>query len=150
MNVGQHCSRNVAVVDTSADIVTAAKLMRAQHVGFLVVLDARNAERIPVGVITDRDIVIQVYAKEVDPKTVKVGDVMTRDPIVASENADLTELVKQMQTSGIRRIPLVNAAGALTGVIALDDVIEWLAALLCDVTGLIISGQRTERRARTA
>jgi CBS domain-containing protein len=150
MNVGQHCSRNVAVVDTAADIVTAAKLMRTHHVGFLVVLDARNAERTPVGVITDRDLVIQVYAKEIDPSTVKVGDVMTRNPVVASEIDDLTELVKKMQQSGIRRLPLVNATGAVSGVIALDDVIEWLAALLCDVTGLIITGQRAERRARSA
>src|SRR4051794_16578925 len=128
MNVGQHCTRNVVVVDTSADIVTAVKLMRTHHVGFLVVLDAQNTQRIPVGVITDRDVVIQVYAKEVDPKTVKVGDVMTRNPVVAPEQADLTELVKTMQSSGIRRVPLVNVDGAVTGVIALDDVIEWLAA----------------------
>jgi CBS domain-containing protein len=150
MKVDQCCKRNVVVVDTASDVRAAAALMRQHHVGFLVVLDENNERRVPVGVITDRDIVVQIDANDVDPKSVKIGEVMTRNPIIATETKELTELVQAMRIAGVRRAPVVDATGVLTGVIAVDDAINLIAGLLCDVAGAIRNEQRIERQARAS
>jgi predicted transcriptional regulator len=150
MKVHQHCTRGAISVDVDAGVVEAAKLMRAHHVGFLCVLDAKQSTRAPVGVITDRDIVVQIDALEIDPKSVKVGDVMTRNPIVSEENENLLDVVGAMRLAGVRRTPVVDAAGALTGVLAVDDVIDAVSGMLCDIAGTIRNEQRFEKRTRSS
>ena len=84
MNVGQMCQRNAVTVQVGDEIATAARLMREKHVGFLVVVEpaAQTGAVVPVGVITDRDIVVSTIALGVDPKTLSVGDVMTCRPTI--------------------------------------------------------------------
>jgi CBS domain-containing protein len=122
--------------------------MREAHVGFLVVHSPDDALRRPVGVLTDRDIVLQIIARDVEPKSVTVGDVMTRQPLVANEADDLTDLLQAMRLAGIRRVPVVDERGALTGIMALDDAIALVTGLLCEISGSIRSEQRQEWRAR--
>lgn len=148
MKVGQHCKHGVICIDATADIVDAAKLMREHHVGFLVVHEASDELRRPIGVLTDRDIVLQVTAKDVDPHTVTVRDAMTRQPLIATEGDELIDALQAMRIAGIRRVPVVDTRGALTGVFALDDGIGLITSLLCDISGSIKSEQRQEWRAR--
>lgn len=146
MRVGDYCKHGVVTVTTTADVVEIARVMRDEHVGFLVVHDEADPQRRPKGVITDRDLVLQVCAREIDPHAVTAADVMSREPLVASEQDDLSEVVQAMRIAGFRRVPVVTTAGNLIGVIAVDDAIDVIAGLLCDVCGSIRSEQRQERR----
>jgi len=148
MKAAEYCKLDVVTVPKSSDIAEAAGLMRDEHVGFLVVLDEADAVRRPVGVLTDRDIVVQVLARGVDRHKITVADVMTRKPITANEQDDLAEVIRGMRTAGVRRLPVVNATGALTGVIALDDAIIAMTGMLCDVSGSIRNEQRQEWNTR--
>jgi CBS domain-containing protein len=148
MKVDQCCKRSVVAINGGADVYEAAKLMRERHVGFLSVFNDNDSLRKPVGVLTDRDVVLQVMAKDIDPHAVTVRDVMTAQPMIASENDEITDLVQAMRLSGIRRVPVVDARGALSGIIALDDLIGVISGLLCEVSGSIKSEQRQEWRAR--
>jgi len=148
MRVDQYCKRAVVAIDGEADICEAARLMRESHVGFLVVFDKDDPRRVPQGVITDRDIVLEVTALEVDPHAVTVADVMTRDPMIAHESDDLSELMRGMRLAGIRRVPVVDGRGSLAGVIAVDDVIDVVSAMMGDIAASIRTEQRQEWRAR--
>lgn len=148
MKVGQYCKRAVISITAKADVAEAARRMRDEHVGFLVAFNEGDDIRRPVGVLTDRDIVLQVTARDVNSHTVTVGDTMTRQPMVANEDDDLGELMQAMRLAGIRRVPVVDVRGTLTGIIAVDDVIDVIAGLLGDISGSIKNEQRQEWRAR--
>lgn len=150
MKVGEYCKRGVSALDVKADLVEAAQAMRDDHVGFLVVFDKGDDLRKPVGVLTDRDIVLQITAREVNPRTVTVGDVMTCKPLIAAETDELDELLQAMRMAGIRRVPVVDSRGALTGIIAIDDVIGVMNRMLGDISGAIRHEQRHEWRTRPA
>lgn len=147
MNVSEHCCRSVISIADTADIVTAACLMRDQHVGLLAVYrEGDDAHRL-TGVLTDRDIVMQVTAADRNPHTVRVREVMTRQPILAYEHDELRDVLQVMRLAGIRRVPVVDANGAAVGIIALDDAIELITGLLCDISGSIRSERHHEWRA---
>ena len=150
MKVGEVCKRAVVTIGSKVDIAEAAKTMREKHVGLLVVFKEGDEIRRPVGVLTDRDIVLQVTAREVNARDVMVDDVMTRQPLIASEGDDLGEVLQAMRLAGIRRVPVVDIRGALTGIIAIDDAVDVVTGLLCDITGSIKNEQRQEWSARPA
>lgn len=151
MNVGEYCNRYVVTIKPDAALADAAELMREKHVGFLVVVDEADPwRRTPIGVLTDRDIVVQVFAPGAEAAALTVADVMTRDPVTASEQEDLGELLTKLREAGVRRAPVVGVDGGLVGVIAMDDAIELVTNLLCDISGLIRQGQRAERRTRAS
>lgn len=148
MNVGEHCRRGVVSIADSADVVTAACLMRDRHVGMLTVHRTGDEIRRVVGVLTDRDIVMQVTAAGRDPRVVKVQDVMIRQPLVANEHDEMRDVLQVMRLAGIRRVPVVDAKGAPAGILALDDAIEVITGLLCDISGSIHSERHHEWRAQ--
>jgi CBS domain-containing protein len=148
MKVGEYCKRAVIAIASSSDGAEAAKLMRQQHVGFLIVHREGDTLRKPVGVLTDRDLVLGVMARDVDPHAVTVDDVMSRKPLTANEADELSEVLQAMRLAGFRRVPVVDARGALSGIMAIDDAIEVVTGLMCDIAGSIKSGQRQEWRAR--
>lgn len=149
MKVCECCKRAVIAISDSADTIDAAKLMRQQHVGFLVVYKEGDELRKPIGVLTDRDLVLAVMARDVGAHTVTVQDVMTRKPLVASETDELSDVLQAMRMGGIRRVPVVDVRGALVGIVAVDDAIAIVTGLMCDIAGSIKSEQRQEWRSRT-
>lgn len=148
MKVGDLCRRAVISVDNTTDVTSAARRMREQHVGFLIVYKLGDSLRRPIGVLTDRDIVLEVIAAKVDPEELTVDDVMTREPLIANEADELSEVLQAMRLTGIRRVPVVDARDALVGVLAIDDALDTVTGLLCDITGSIKSELRHEWRAR--
>lgn len=148
MKIGDLCRRGVVSIDSSMDITAAAQLMREQHVGYLIVYRPGDDIRRPIGVLTDRDLVIEIIAAKVDPAELTVEDVMTRQPLIASETDELSDVLQAMRLAGIRRVPVVDVRGALVGVIAIDDVLEVMTGWLCDITGSIKSELRQEWRVR--
>ncbi len=148
MRIGEICRHGVVSIANTEGIAEAARLMRQHHVGFLIVHQLGDDLRRPIGVLTDRDLIVEVMAKQVDPATVKVDDVMKRQPLVAIESEDLGDLLQAMRNSGVRRVPVVDVRGGLVGVIATDDILDIITTFMCDITGSIKHEQRVERRAR--
>ena len=148
MKVGDYCKRAVVAIASSAEAAAAAKLMREEHVGFLIVYREGDALQKPVGVLTDRDLVLGVMARDVDPHAVTVEDVMTRQPLIANDSDELSDLLQGMRLAGIRRVPVVDVRGALAGIMAIDDAIDVVTGLMCDIAGSIKSEQRHEWRTR--
>ena len=139
MKVGDICTRNVITVPELDDLMAAAHLMRKKHIGYLVVVEPNVTEGTvtPVGVITDRDIVVRVIARETDARSLRVGDVMTRQPVITREDYSVSVALHYMREIGVRRVPVVNQAGGLVGVLSLDDVLDALAEELMDVASSI-------------
>ncbi len=148
MSVGKFCNREVVITGRETSILETARLMRRHHVGDVIVADTRDGQRIPVGIVTDRDMVVELLAEEVDLDTVDIGDVMSFDLVVVKEDADLLDTVKQMRVKGVRRVPVVNDRGSLVGLLALDDLLELLAEQITDVVHLIRNEQESERHKR--
>ena len=148
MKIGEICSRAVVIANNDLSVIEVAKLMRAYHVGSVVVVDGMGDSARPVGMITDRDLVIEVLAQEVPLEAVKLEDIMTRDPIIAREDEDLWETLQQMRDRGVRRCPVVNTQGLLVGLVSIDDMLDLLAAELSDLVKLIYREQNQERKTR--
>jgi CBS domain-containing protein len=124
MSVGRICCREVdlAAVDESA--LEAAQRMAARGVGSLLVL---NQAQEPMGIITDRDFVLRVLAADKDPRSTRVGEVMTRDPKIVAEDCPIETALALMRAGSFRRLPVVDHHGALVGILSLDDVLTLLA-----------------------
>jgi CBS domain-containing protein len=151
MNAGSVCKRGVVTVAPTDDLVAAAHVMREKHVGYLIVSETSAAPekgRRVVGVLTDRDIVVAVLAQEVDAHTLKVGDVLTRDPLLIDEAQSIEAVLRHMREAGVRRVPVVDRSGGLAGVLSIDDVLERIAEQLLNIAGSIRNEQRIERAVR--
>ncbi len=148
MLVGEYCNRDVVIVDKECAVLEAAQLMRTQHVRDVIAVEQRDGKRIPIGIVTDRDIVLEVIAKDVDLNAVAIGDVMSFELTTANEGDEVLETVKVMRARGVRRVPVVDKQGALVGILAVDDLIELLQELIADIGGLIAREQKREQRKR--
>ena len=145
MSIGNVCNREVVVVSRQDSIVEVARLMREYHVGDVVVVAQKEEQKVPVGILTDRDLVVELVAEDVDLTAFNVGDAMSTDLLTAHENEDVIETVKWMRSKGVRRVPVVNDQGGLVGILSVDDVIELLAGQLNDLAKLIGVEQRQEQ-----
>ncbi|MEJ0034986.1 MAG: CBS domain-containing protein [Gammaproteobacteria bacterium] len=151
MNAGQMCQRNAVTVLRADEITTAARLMREKHVGFLVVVEpaAQAGAVVPIGVITDRDIVVSTVALGVDPKALAVGDVMTRKPTVALAQDSIADAISQMRHRGVRRLPVVGDYGHFIGVLSLDDVLANSANELGAAAAAMTKARQTDAATRS-
>jgi CBS domain-containing protein len=148
MSVGAICNREVVVVEAGASVANAARLMRDYHVGDLVVAQERAGERVPTGIVTDRDIVVGVLARDVAPDTLTVADIMSRDLLTARENDGVLETLTRMRAKGVRRVPVVTDNGVLAGILTLDDLLETLAEIADNLAHLVAREQSRERAQR--
>jgi CBS domain-containing protein len=148
MTVGETCTRAVVTALRSETIPEAARRMRDRHVGTLVVI-ADDDSRQPVGVLTDRDIVVSAVAQSSEKiPTLLVGDVMSDELVTALAAESMTEALKRMRIHGIRRLPVVGPEGELVGILAADDVLEVMSDELATVASLAAREQVHEREAR--
>lgn len=151
MKAASICRQKCVTISVSDDLAAAAKLMRDEHIGFLVVVEPGTSKErgsAPVGVITDRDIVVAVVARDADPGALRVGDVMTPDPVVVRSDASLENVARMMRDSGIRRAPVVDVNGRACGVVSIDDILDVLARQLTDLAALIRNERRIEQVTR--
>jgi CBS domain-containing protein len=148
MLVGTICNREVVFVEPDSSIAEAARLMREHHVGGLVVVQVKSGKRVPVGIVTDRDLVIEVIAEGVEMGDITVGDIMSNQLVTAREGDDLLETIKLMRARGIRRLPVIDDDGALAGILTVDDLIDLFAEQIADLARLIALEQRREQERR--
>jgi CBS domain-containing protein len=111
MNVGEICTRTTVICDRNTSVLETSQLMRTSHVGDVIVTDERGGVRFPVGIVTDRDIVVGVVAKQVDPALVSAGEIMGGELVTALESEDLLEAIRRMRGKGVRRLPMRRCAG---------------------------------------
>lgn len=148
MRVGEYCNRDVVIIDRSTGVIEAAQLMRRYHVGTLVVVEREPDFNRPVGIVTDRDLVIEVLAQRVDPEQLAADDIMSANLATAGEQDDVLDALTRMRTLGIRRMPIIDARSALVGLLAVDDLLSLLAGSLYDVVALVAREIKSEENRR--
>jgi CBS domain-containing protein len=148
LTTGEICTRSVTIAFKGTSLVGAARLMRENHVGSLVVVEETGGMRIVVGMLTDRDLVTAVLAADVDPRSLNVGDVMVTDLVTAREEDSLIDLMRTMRRKGVRRIPVVGGQSELIGLVTLDDVLDILSQELALLVAAIDSEGKRERQMR--
>ncbi len=148
MSAGEICNREVIVIQRDATIVEAAKLMRQFHVGALIVVEKRDGRQIPAGVVTDRDMIVEVVATELDAAVITVGDIMAAEVFTIKESTASHEAIEFMRRKTIRRLPVVDESGELTGILTLDDALQLLSEELLDLAKLVRYEQKKETRHR--
>lgn len=145
MKLGHICETDVVTTFAETSLANAAAEMRRTQVGALVVVEERNRGTWPVGIVTDRDIAVALTNRDAD-EPMRVGDVMSRNLIVASEHDDFFEGLSKMRRFGVRRLPIIALDGRLRGIITLDDMIEVLSAKLREVAAVVPRERRVEAR----
>ena len=147
MSISEFCNREVVFATRTTSISEAAQLMRKYHVGNLVVVDEINGQRKPVGIVTDRDIVIEIIAQDLDINHFSVGDIMGPQLTSVQQTAGVFDTIRLMRTKGIRRIPIVNHEGGLEGIVSADNILDLLAEEMTELAK--VPTREQEREART-
>lgn len=148
MKTGELCVRDVVTATPNERLREIAARMIELHVGSVVVIDGDDGATHPVGIITDRDLVRTLSLMELGHgRELTVADLMSRNLLVAKEGDDVFEALVRMRARGVRRLPIVDDRNALVGLLAYDDLVEWLSEQLTDLTRLVQNEQRIEKGA---
>jgi len=137
MDAGEICSRKTVIIREDKFVKDAVKLLKQYNVGSLVVVKSMNNHNVPVGLLTDRDIVIKALPAQNPLDTIPVREIMSTPVITVTETTSIFETLSKMRYSGIRRLPVINEEGFLTGILSLDDIIDSIARELIEVTRVV-------------
>lgn len=149
MSIRDYCNLNVICCEADAPIAEVAMLMRKHHVGDVIVVDnQQEGARVPIGIITDRDILIETIALDIEAKLFTASDLMSSPVTTVQEDAKVAEALGIMRGKRIRRLPVVTRAGTLFGMVTTDDFLNLLAAELSMIAGLVVEQTITEGRLR--
>ncbi len=145
MRIGEICTRSVVTCGRETSALEAARLMREHHVGDLIVVDEVDGRVTPVAVVTDRDLVIEVMAQGLDPAMLRVGDLIVDELVTAGEDEVVYDAIWHMRGKGVRRLPVIDARGRLTGVLTADDVARCLTEELVEIARIAPAQVKRER-----
>lgn len=123
---------DVVTADRDETLGDVARTLETQDVGAAVVTE--NDE--PVGIVTDRDIALAV-GDDGDVADRTVGAVMTEDPATLSADAEAVEISSVIEEEGVRRVPVVDDSGELSGIVTADDLVAVIGEQLDDVANAI-------------
>lgn len=132
MTVRTIAREDVATVPPDATVDAVVETMIDGGVGSVIVVDGDR----PVGVVTDRDVVIRVHGADADTDALDASDVMSDDLVTVAGDATIYELLRLMAEGGVRRVPVVDDE-ALAGIVTLDDVLLLLGMEMQSVAQLI-------------
>lgn len=152
MDVGSLCERDIVTVLASASVREAAAIMRDQHVGALAVTDPYATGRV-IGIVTDRDLVLDLLATGRPTEGVAVGALCRTDLAGVAASASIHDAVQAMQRSGVRRLLVMGEDDAVVGLVSIDDLLDSVAGELDALagtlrTGIVREGSRARARAR--
>ncbi|MFM9972103.1 MAG: CBS domain-containing protein [Burkholderiales bacterium] len=148
MSIGTICNQEVVVAGRGITARAAAQMMRERHVGSLVVIDEDDERRTPIGMVTDRDIVVAVVALGLDAEAIRVEDVMSAELLAVEEDAGIAETLELMHLRGVRRLPVTRAGGALIGIVTVDDLFSLLAEEMASLAKIVSRGRKREVESR--
>jgi CBS domain-containing protein len=145
MPISDICTTPVVTAARDTSILEVARLMRERHVGCVVVVDEVKGKTVPVGLITDRDLALEVIAVEADPLKLSAADIVIHNVIVADEDDGILETLHSMRKHGVRRLPVLNRDGALVGIVSADDLIGLIAEEMKELAKMIAVEQHHEK-----
>jgi CBS domain-containing protein len=148
MKIKDICAIDAVCCLPDITVSEAARIMRAKHVGDLVVIDNADEEREPLGILTDRDIVVEVLARGRNPNDVKVSEVMSTHLVIAAASEETHAALERMRAQGLRRVPVVDDEGFVTGIITLDDLLRAHAEEGAALAQVVSNAQLREARGR--
>jgi CBS domain-containing protein len=148
MKVGEVCTRRVRVVESSRSLAEAAREMCDHHIGALLVVEPGDGQRRPIGILTDRDILLGQLARSADLFCLTVGDVMTRNPLAVTADMNIFSAIQTLNAKSVRRAPVLDDAGVLVGIVTLDDLLPVLCTKLAAIGSLLGSQAWCEQDAR--
>lgn len=140
------CTTEVVSCGRQTTLSEVARLLRGRHTGDVVVVDDPRGERVPAGLITDRDIVVKVLGADLDPRRITAGQIMRTPLVTAAETEDSSEAIARMRTHGVRRLPVTGAGGQLVGIVTLDDLLRLIVADAGTLLGIVTKEQDVEHR----
>ncbi len=149
MSIGEICNRDVVFTLKSSSVQQGARLMRQHHVGCLVVVEDGSDPPTPVGMVTDRDLVVEIMAENVPVERLGIGDVMSNELASAREDEGVWDVIQRMRAKGVRRMPVMDLGGGLAGIVTMDDMVELLAEELSDLARLMHRERHREQETRT-
>lgn len=132
--IGQICSKPPVTASPDTTIREAAHRMLSQKVGAVIVVNSHGK---PIGIVTDRDIAVKVVAQGGDPAVVRVGTLIRRPPTVIADDAGVLDATRLLSRRGVRRLPVVNRAGRLVGIISLDDILMLIGGELSHIASAL-------------
>lgn len=143
MRIGELCTRAVVTCNEHCSAADLARLMRKHHVGDVVVIEPVEGGDRPLGVVTDRDLVMQVLAAGIEPTVAKATDLMS-PAITALASEGVYDAIWHMRRKACRRLPVVDPQGRLTGLVTLDDLTQFLATELAELGRVSLRQQELE------
>ena len=149
MAIGEICKREVVSVTRETTINEATLLMRKHHVGDVIVIKEEGGKRKPIGIVTDRDVVVEVVATGLDPAVLTVEDIMVGHLAIVQESTGVHEAIRKMRDKGVRRMPIVAEDGSLAGILTLDDLLQLLALEMSALANLMACEQNKEIKTRS-
>ena len=138
MHIGEICKIDVPTVAKGTSVREAAQLMEENCVGNVVVVEDCENKSNPCGILTDRDIVLNVVAKDKDLE-MSVEEVMSKDLLIIKKEFGLQETIEKLQEKAVRRAPIIDENNKVIGMATLDDILPLLAKEMYCVAELITS-----------
>ncbi|MEQ1743142.1 MAG: CBS domain-containing protein [Candidatus Nitrotoga sp.] len=146
MPIEDSCNREAVVLQRDDTVLEAAKLMRQHHAGDVLVVEDRNGTRIPGRIVTDRNLIMEIIAPELDGSVITVGDIMAQALVTVKGSTGIFEAIQYMRQKSVRRLPIVNEDGGMIGILTLDDLLELLSEELLEIAKLVRNEQQKETR----
>lgn len=134
IDVGSICQRDLDLIGPDESVATAADRMRQRTVGSLIVVDGSKH---PLGIVTDRDLVIRALADARDADSTPVSEAMTPDIVVATSDTSTNSALRLMRDGPFRRLPIVNHEGVLIGLVTIDDMLIRIGREFGEIGSLI-------------
>ena len=138
MNVGEICCQKVVITGKQDSIYSVARLMQEHRVSHVIVVESRNGINVPLGLVSERDIVVKIIAAGLDLASVSVGDIMREQLLTANEGDTVMATLKRMRHGGIRRIVVLDRNNGLLGLLSINDILDSLTEQLNDIVQIII------------
>lgn len=148
MLIKEICMGNVVTCGPQTSALQAASLMRHRHVGDVVVVDDPEGEGVPLGVVTDRDLVVEVLGNGLDAAKTTVGSLMRKPVVIARDSEDTASVIERMRTNGVRRVPVVAGEGEIVGIVTLNDLLKAVIAEVSALLDATTKGQLNEMHHR--
>ena len=137
MSLERFCRKPMVTILPKQAIHDAALMMRDHHVGAVLVVEDER----PVGIVTDRDIVLRAVVEGRDPETTPVRDIMSRNLTAVRHDEKIDDAVSAIRAAGVRRVPILDATGKAVGMVALDDLVVLMAGELSAAAGAVRSNR---------
>jgi CBS domain-containing protein len=148
MSVGEICNRDVVIVQRDNTVMEVAQLMRQNQVSDVVVVDDLKNGRVPIGIVTDHDLVVEVMSQALESEVLSMGDIMVPEIVTVKETDDMLIAIEYMRAKGVRRLPVVNDKGGLVGILTMDDLLDVMAEDLLAFAKLVKHEQENGVKSR--